>query len=88
MIDNRDFKYNRRKDISKVPQYGFIDLHECYRSGIVPSNIEEASVEYNNIENLDNIVGKPSDVFEAYRMQNAIRSIAENQSSGGENSEI
>lgn len=77
MIDNRDFSFNKKRDIKKVAQYGFIDLHAAYQSGVVPADIEEPSVQYNGIESPDNIVGKPSDIFEAYRMHSAVSEIAQ-----------
>ena len=76
--------FNKKRDLHNVPQYGFVDLHEAYSSGIVPSDIDLPEQQYNDIDNPGNIVGKPSDIFEAYRMHDAIRSFSDNSQSSPE----
>lgn len=73
--------FNKKKDFKDVPQYGFVDLKEAYNSGTVPSDLAPSEQSYNGIENPGNIVGKPSDIFEAYRMHQAVNSITSSQSS-------
>lgn len=80
--------YDKKKDRSDVPQYGFVDLHEAYSSGIVPSDIDLPEQSYNGIEEPGNILGKPSDIFEAYRMHSAIRSVSDNSQSSGEGKDV
>lgn len=65
-------KYNENRDIKPVEQYGFIDLAECLTNGEVPSTISDTELEYDDIA-LDRVLGKPSDVFEAYAMQDYIK---------------
>ena len=67
-----DCKYNENRDIQPVEQYGFIDLRECLINGEVPSTISDTELEYDDIP-LDNVLGKPSDVFEAYAMQDYVK---------------
>lgn len=67
-IDN----YNPECDIQAVEPFGFIDLKEAYVTHTVPTVIDEEAVAYNEIDDPSAILGKPSDVFEAYRMQEAI----------------
>lgn len=67
-------KFNEIRDVHEVDQFGFIDLAECLSQGVVPSSISNTEDAYNDIDSPDNIMGKPSDVFEAYRMQDFIKS--------------
>lgn len=67
-----DFKFDKKRDISDVPQYGFVDLAECYKNGSVPADIQPSEMDYNGIESAEHVIGKPSDIFEAYRMHSAI----------------
>lgn len=66
-------KFNEIRDVHEVDQFGFIDLAECLSQGVVPSSISNTEDAYNDIDSPDNIMGKPSDVFEAYRMQDFIK---------------
>lgn len=66
-------KYNPVKDISDVDQFGFIDLQECLANGEVPSTIADSEDQYNGIDDPNEILGKPSDVFDAYRMGDYIK---------------
>ena len=66
-------KFNEIRDVHEVDQFGFIDLAECLSQGVVPSSISNTEDAYNDIDSPDNIMGKPSDVFEAYKMQDFIK---------------
>lgn len=66
-------KYNPVKDISDVDQFGFIDLEECLANGEVPATIADSEDQYNGIDDPNEILGKPSDVFDAYRMGDYIK---------------
>lgn len=66
-------KFNPEQDIHEVDQFGFIDLVECMANGEVPSTIADSEDQYNGIEDPGEILGKPSDVFEAYRMSDYIK---------------
>lgn len=66
-------KFNEIRDVHEVDQFGFIDLAECLSQGVVSSSISNTEDAYNDIDSPDNIMGKPSDVFEAYKMQDFIK---------------
>lgn len=68
-------KYNEVTDICEVDQFGFIDLNECLANGAVPSTIADSEAQYNGIEDPSEILGKPSDVFEAYRMSDYVKTV-------------
>lgn len=68
-------KYDDKKDIKEVDQFGFIDLAECLANGEVPSTIADSEADYNGIEDPSEILGKPSDVFECYKMADYIKSV-------------
>lgn len=67
-------RYNPIKDMSPVSQTGFIDLCDAMVSGVVPSQLPDSDEVYNGIEEPESILGKPSDVFEALRMESYIKS--------------
>lgn len=74
MIQNLDnLKYNPVRDITAVDQFGFVNLIECLSNGDVPTTISNTEMEYNDIYNPSDIYGKPSDIFEAYRMNDYIK---------------
>lgn len=64
--------YNKERDLSPVSQTGFINLSECLANNVVPTTVENEEVAYNQIDDPSEILGTPSDVFEAYRMQSYI----------------
>ena len=65
--------FDPKKDIHEVDQFGFIDLQECLANGEVPSTIADSEDQYNGIEDPGEILGKPSDVFDAYKMGDYIK---------------
>lgn len=78
-------KYNKAKDIASVDQFGFVDVTKAFESGMVPSSIAPSDEQYNDIDNPDSILGKPSDIFEAYRMKEYVNSVGTSEgNSGGE----
>ena len=66
-------RFDPEKDIHEVDQFGFIDLKECLANGEVPASIADSEDQYNGIEDPGEILGKPSDVFEAYKMGDYIK---------------
>lgn len=66
-------KFDPKKDIHEVDQFGFIDLQECLANGEVPASIADSEDQYNGIEDPAEILGKPSDVFDAYKMGDYIK---------------
>lgn len=71
----KDCVYNEMTDLHDVDQFGFVDLVECLENGQVPSTISDSEPQYNDIDDPGSILGKPSDVFEAYRMQDYVKSV-------------
>lgn len=67
--------YDEVADLHEVDQFGFIDLAECLKNGAVPSQVTGTDDNYNGIENPSEILGKPSDVFEAYKMSDYIKKV-------------
>lgn len=65
-------KYNPDRDLYEVAQFGFVNLAEAYQSHTIPATIDGVEVNYNDIGSPDKILGRPRDVFEAYRMKDAI----------------
>lgn len=68
-------KFNDVADVQDVDQFGFIDLNECLENGQVPSTISDTEASYNDIDDPASILGKPSDVFDAYKMQDYVKSV-------------
>lgn len=67
--------YNEVCDLAPVDQFGFVDLNQCLANGEVPSTVSNTEDDFNGIEDPAEIFGKPSDVFDAYRMQDYIKSV-------------
>lgn len=66
-------RFDPNRDIKKVDQFGFVDLNECLANGEVPSVIADSEDQYNCIDDPAEILGKPADVFDAYRMGDYIK---------------
>lgn len=75
-----EVKFNKDKDIKRVDQFGFVDITKAFESGSVPSSVVLTEDQYNMIDNPDSILGRPADIFEAYRMKEYVNSVG---SSGG-----
>lgn len=77
-------RYNPAVDLQPVSQTGFIDLCDAIVSGVVPSQLPDSEEVYNGIEDPESILGKPSDVFEALRMESYIKSVGTSEPSKDE----
>lgn len=81
-------KFDKLKDVASVDQFGFVDVTKAFESGMVPASIAPSDEQYNDIDNPDSILGKPSDIFEAYRMKEYVNSVGTSEgNSGGESSD-
>lgn len=60
------------RDLHPVDQFGFIDLKTALDQSVVPSQMPESDSDYNGIDDPQQILGKPRDIFEAIDTQNAI----------------
>ena len=77
-------EYNDIVDIKEVDQFGFVDLNECMANGQVPSSVSNTEDEYNGIDDPASILGKPHDVFEAYKMQDYVKSVGKTKTANKE----
>lgn len=65
-------EYDPVKDRCAVDPYGFIELRSAYVNGSVPTVVEDVVANYNGIDDPETILGTPKDIFEGYRMRDAI----------------
>lgn len=64
--------FNEKTDNHQVDQFGFVNLAESLKNGVVPSEIADSEPSYNEIDDPSTIYGKPHDVFEAYSMKDYV----------------
>lgn len=64
------------RDLHPVDQFGFIDLKTALDQSVVPSQMPESDSDYNGIEDPQQILGKPRDIFEAIDSQSAIEAVS------------
>lgn len=69
------------RDLAPVDQFGFIELKSALAESVVPSQLPDSDSDYNGIEEPDEVLGKPRDIFEAIDAQKVAEQIA---SSGSE----
>lgn len=78
----KPYHYDPLRDNTPVSQTGYINLNKAFESHTIPSVIDDVEVAYNEIEDPSAILGKPSDVFEAYRMAKYINEAGQKENSG------
>lgn len=74
-------KYNVEKDLEQVDQFGYINLREAVSNGVIPASAQVVEDAYNEIEDLDSISGKPSDIFEAMQYGVSVNKVAKSAAS-------
>lgn len=79
-----EYFFNPDKDLKPVEQTGYIDLVSAYDTGTVPSNLEGSDEDYNGMDAPDMVLGKPGDIFEAYRMREYIDNYSKGERDGSE----
>lgn len=68
-------KFNKCRDIRQVDQFGFVDINKSVSEGFVPNDLGDPSVGYDALDvDPESIIGKPSDTFEAMRLQDTLAS--------------
>lgn len=67
-----DCSYNPACDIQAVDQTGFVDLPKAHELGSVPANLQVDELRFNEIEDPNSIVSRPSDSFEAMQTGRAL----------------
>ncbi len=65
-------EYNSLCDVREVQNFGYLDLSDVVRTGIIPSNLSASQLQFNGIEDPQAILGSPCDTFDAMRMMDAI----------------
>lgn len=63
-------------DLHLVAQSGWIDLVMANRTGTIDGSANSQPLPSNEISDPKGILGRPSDVFEAYRMMNYVESVS------------
>lgn len=71
-----DVHYDPVRDLTPVDQFGFIDLKSALDSSIVPSQMPDSDIDYNGMEDPNQVLGKPHDIFEAIDTQKAYEAAA------------
>ncbi len=69
-------KFDSLRDIRDIDTGCIIDINDILRTGVVPSSINSAPMSYNGIDDPTTIIGRPSDTFDALRMNEQILSSA------------
>ena len=64
------------RDLAPVDQFGFIELKSALAESVVPSQLPDSDSDYNGIEEPDQVLGKPRDIFEAIDAQKVAEQIA------------
>lgn len=67
-----DCVYDPVKDIQAVDQSGFVDLAKAHSMNSVPAMLNVDEMSFNQIEDPNSIVGRPSDQFEAAQLGKAL----------------
>lgn len=86
----QDFKPVTKREpgiLGVVSQFGWLDLVEANNKGVVSGDLESAESKMNGISDPSSIMGKPSDIFEAYRMHDYIKNSSKSASKKGAKSE-
>ena len=72
------FGYDPEKDLAPVDPFGYINLAEAYINHNVPTTVNDEVVNYNGIDDPESMLATPRDIFEAYRMNDAIQKFGKN----------
>lgn len=68
----KDLVFDKKKDISEVDQFGYIDLSQALSTGTVDSSLKIDEKTFNNIDDPGSILGKPEDAFQAMHMASIV----------------
>ena len=82
----RDCSYDKRKDVSPVEPFGFIDLCQAYINNSLPTVVSADDTAYNNIAHPGAMFDKPRDVFELAHLERTIRDYKPSATQTEENS--
>ncbi len=74
-------KFNPTCDVREVQSFGYLELSDVMRTGIIPSNLSASQLQFNGIEDPQSILGSPCDTFDAMRMMQTISESAQSAES-------
>lgn len=74
-FDQRHTEFNPAYDLQDVDQFGFVDLHEAFEKGIIPSYIPDTDEAFNGVMNPGTLIGRSQDVFDSYRKAEYVRRV-------------
>lgn len=77
-------EFNPLCDVREVQTFGYLDLADIMRTGIIPSNLPASQLQFNGIEDPQSILGSPCDTFDAMRMMETISESESAQSAESE----
>ena len=67
--------FNPAVDRSEVDQFGFINLHDAFEKGIIPSNVGFTDDSFNGVASPGILIPHAQDVFESLRQTNYVQSV-------------
>lgn len=70
------FPFNPQRDISRVEQFGFVDLAQANSMNSLPANLSAEQLSYNEIDDPKSIGYRPRDQFEHAQGAKVIASYA------------
>lgn len=70
--ESSPYGYDPEKDLCPVDPFGFINLADAWLNHNVPTTVNDEVVNYNGIDDPESMLATPKDIFEAYRMNDAI----------------
>lgn len=83
MIQTFEIKSKKQKgDVAAVEQIGYVDLRSAYMTGTIEGNTEGIEPKTNGIDDAASIMGRPDDIFAAYRMKEYIDSYGASKGAG------
>lgn len=68
------YTYDPVKDIAPVDQFGFVDLRDAFEHSCIPGDLSVNVEDYNGVDDPSSLLGRSSDVFEAYRKAEYVKS--------------
>lgn len=72
--------FNPDRDIREVDQFGYVDLHNALATGVLPASVPASEAAFDAVSGAplspSQIVGVPSDVFDAMEMRDNLRKAA------------
>lgn len=68
------YMYDPVRDLSPVDQFGFVNLREAYANSSIPGDLSSEPLEFNQVEDPASLLGRSSDVFDALRKAEYVKS--------------